>query len=294
VKRILILSEEKSFKKDLVQKLVEEKGDQIAYTTVSDRSNAITELTSKEFDGILIHCKLEFSDLRIILKYLSTNDYYLSHIFFLSEDFALFKNILEELHFPNIYLISLPINLNDLTQKVFSTLYPSIIKKIDKVYKLDIDFLKAFINSTKRVLTDFCGLTEVKLNKPYILDKNNPVTFSVQGMIPLESDVFIGKFIIGFTKDVYLKLINKVLMIEATEIDKDSLDFSAELVNMTYGQAKFILNDSGYDFQKVIPTHELNPAPINNGHHVVVVPIETEIGVIHLEVEVVKIPGFVL
>jgi CheY-specific phosphatase CheX len=294
VKKFLILSSDQNFKKELLTELQADKKNKIDCTTVTTRPNAISELSQKEFDALLIHCTLDQKDLQIILKYLSTNNYFLCHIFFLSEDFKVFEEILAHLNFPHLNLVNWPINPKDLGQQIINKIYPKDTTQIDKDFKINLDFLKVFIDSTKKVLQDFCALEKVTHDKPYLLTLENTKQYSVLGKIVLNSEIFEGSFSIGFTKEIYLALINKVLMIDALEINEEILDFAAELVNMVYGQAKFTLNDTGYNFQKVIPSFEFNPTNTPKNFHVVVVPLITSLGVINIEVEVRKIKGMKL
>lgn len=293
MKRILILSEDKEFKKKLVHHITQEKKDELDYVTVSTRNSAINELVQKDYHAILISCSLEYNELKMILKYLSTNDYFLAHIFFISENFEIFHEILEQIKFPHLYLINLPISTEDLTKKILSTIYPKIATNVDKNFKINLEFLKVFIDSTKKVMNDFCMINDVAYDRPYLLTEANNPTFEIAGFIPLDSDIFQGTFLIGFKEAEYLKIIKNVLMVEAPKIDQDSMDFAAELVNMIYGQAKFILNDAGYDFKKIIPRYEVQPQSLLGKHHVVVVPFDTDVGRIFIQVQVINIPGFV-
>lgn len=293
MKSFLVLSENREFKKELTSLVGQshEKG-QINYVTVSNRANAIAELSQKEFHAVVIDCTLLKNDLNLVLKYLSTNDYYFCHIFFLSEDFSVFEEVIKQINFPHLNLLSLPINVSNLAKNISTALFPPDTQAIDQNVKINLDFLKIFIDSSKKVLNEFCHLEKINHQRPYLKTKENQITYGVIGKIPLKSQNFDGVFTIAFTKEIYLELINKVLMLEATEVNEDILDFAGELVNMTYGQAKFILNDIGYNFVKIIPSYELNPVYVpNHKHHIVVVPLETEIGIIYIEVDVFKIQG---
>jgi CheY-specific phosphatase CheX len=292
VKNVLILSDNKLFKKDLTAYLVlEERKNKINYLTVSTRANAIAELSQKEYDSIVIDCTLVQNDLQLILKYLSTNEYYFCHIFFLSENFVVFQEILSSLNFPHINLISLPISIDELGNKITNCLFPKDTSKIDQSVKINLDFLKVFIDSTKRVLREFCSLEKLEHKKPFLKTVEKAYPYAVIGTIALKSEIFEGVFSIGFTADIYLALVNKVLLLEIEEMSEEIMDFAAELVNMIYGQAKFILNDAGYNFLKVIPTFEMNPIYTPSKHHIVIVPIETDFGIIYIEVLVIKIKG---
>jgi CheY-specific phosphatase CheX len=292
LKKILILSENKIFKKELTTLLVTKIGkDNFEYTTVSDRSNAIMEISQKEYQGVVIDCTLTHNDLQMILKYLSTNEYYFSNIFFLSDNFSVFQEILENLNFPHLNLISLPRETASIADEIFHKVFPIDTKSIDKHYKINLEFLKVFVDSTKRVLNEFCNLEKVSHGRPYLRTIEHSIKYDLMGDIVLKSEIFEGRLKLGFQSEIYLDLINKVLMIDATEVSDDNVDFIAELVNMIYGQSKIILNETGHNFLKVIPRFELNPED-NFKYHTIVVPLNTTIGLINLEIEVVHIEGF--
>ncbi len=291
MKRIFIYSDNKDYKKGLIKALKQtfSEGEEFDYSTSSNRSEAIHALSLKEYHAIVIDCTLPRSDLPIILKYLSTNDYYFCHIYFLADDFSLFDEIIQTINFPHLYLLSMPINVERLADKISSQLFPFVQKAVDNDMKINLDFLKVFIDCTKSILSDFCLLGEVHHARPYIKTINNKIDFSLIGEILLKSEFFEGNFKIGFTKEVYLKLINNVLMIDATEITDESVDFASELVNMIYGQAKNILNDQGHNFLKIIPRFDLNPPNTISKNHTIVVPIIASIGTIYIEVEVISV-----
>ncbi len=58
---------------------------------------------------------------------------------------------------------------------------------------------------------------------------------------------------------------------------------------MVYGQAKTVLNQSGHNFEKVLPTYHLNPLKHHTKNPIVVVPLESEVGIIELLIEVSRI-----
>lgn len=291
MKRIFIYSDNKDYKKGLIKALKRtfSEVEEFDYSTSSNRSETIHALSLKEYHAIVIDCTLPRSDLPIILKYLSTNDYYFCHIYFLSDDFTLFDEIIQSINFPHLYLLSMPVDVERLADKISSQLFPFVEKIVDTDMRINLDFLKVFIDCTKKILSDFCLLGEVHHERPYIKTQKNKIDFALIGEIVLKSEFFEGNFKIGFTKDVYLKLINNVLMIDADEITDESVDFASELVNMIYGQAKNILNDQGHNFLKIIPRFDLNPPNIISKYHTIVVPIIASIGTIYIEVEVISV-----
>ena len=292
--KLLILSDQKEFKKDLGQKINSMAPGLVDITTVSSRGNALFELAQKEFKVIVIDCSLAQQDLELVLKYLSTNDYYFSHIFFLSENFAVFDEVIKALQFPHLNLISLPIENQKLAEQIVNKIQTKDHTVIDSNLKINLEFLKVFVDSIKRVLNEFCMLNEISHGRPFLKKAVFPIEYALIGEINLKSEVFDGIFRLGFTKSFYLDLINKVIQVDATEINDEILDFAGELVNMTYGQAKVILNENGHNFLKVIPRYEVVENKLPLRHHTIVVPINTELGELYVEIEVITIQGYKL
>ncbi len=287
--RLLILSNNKEFKRELVAEV--ESLLKIDYKTVSTRSDAISELSSNDFNCIVIDCTLTNNDLDLILKYLSTNEYYFCHIFFLSGNFEVFDEIIKQLNFPHLNLIGTPFNIKELAEKVSQKLVLKNTVNPDEHLKINLEFLKVFIDSAKKVFKDFCNLENIQHQKPFLKSDKFLVKYKVSGEIPLKSESFDGTFKIGFEEKIYLDIINQVLMIEADKIDEEILDFSGELVNMIYGQSKLVLNETGHNFLKVLPRFDLDPKDPLTKFHTIVVPLSTNLGIIYLEIIVKTIKG---
>lgn len=287
--RLLILSNNKEFKRELVAEV--ESLLKIDYKTVSTRSDAISELSSNDFNCIVIDCTLTNNDLDLILKYLSTNEYYFCHIFFLSGNFEVFDEIIKQLNFPHLNLIGAPFNIKELAEKVSQKLVLKNTVTPDEHLKINLEFLKVFIDSAKKVFKDFCNLENIQHQKPFLKSDKFLVKYKVSGEIPLKSESFDGTFKIGFEEKIYLDIINQVLMIEADKIDEEILDFSGELVNMIYGQSKLVLNETGHNFLKVLPRFDLDPKDPLTKFHTIVVPLSTNLGIIYLEIIVKTIKG---
>jgi CheY-specific phosphatase CheX len=154
--------------------------------------------------------------------------------------------------------------------------------------KVNLEFLKTFVDSSKHVFESFCSLTSVTHQKPSILNKSNTKKYDLEGSIHLQSDYFEGFFYLSFSKEVYFKVLEKVLGELYTEINAGNVDFVAELVNMIYGQSKVLLNESGHNFQKVIPKFVPVPPLHVTANDVFLIPIDTDVGTIDIKVEIVK------
>ena len=291
MKDILVLSENKKWKNSLAELL--KKGNDlypIKVTFVSTRTDIISELSIHFYDAVVLNSGLPIINLQIIFKYLASTDYKNSPLFFISENFSEFETLLTQSQFTQLQLIAAPIEDELIAKNIQHTLYPpNTTGSIDTEVKINLDFLKIFIDATKYILESFCQLKNVSHKKPYLYDKATAETFGIEGKISLQSEFFEGAFIIGLSKKTYLTILEMVLAQKDKDITKENEDFAGEIVNMIYGQAKTVLNTNGHNFEKVLPTYEVNPPKLETRDPVVVVPLETDAGSIELLVHVAKI-----
>jgi CheY-specific phosphatase CheX len=290
VKNILVLSGDKTWKMGLAKALKDQfKQNEIQAHFVSSRSEAINEISQVQFDLFLIGTAVKKNEIEMIFRYITTNENFNMNIFFISEDFEQFNEILKLTKFPKIHLFSAPIEYGDILKHLRMTLIPiAKPQETDKKLKLNLEFLKTFVESSKYILEEFCLLKDIHHQKPMLLNEKNRKDYDLEGYIELESDIFSGMFYVCFDKATYLKVVEHVLMEESDEINPSNVDFVAEIVNMIYGQSKIALNQSGHNFKKVIPQFTVNPMPHDTKNIVTVVPIDTSIGTIDIKIELIK------
>lgn len=291
MKDILILSENKHWKAELALVLGREtKKYSFKWTFISGRTDAISELSMRYYDAVVLHSNMPVTHLEIIFKYLTSTDYKNSPIFFITDHFEDFRAVIEQQNFTNLVLLSAPIEAELITKEILNRLFPTKTEgPPDKDFKINIEFLKVFIDSTKYILKSFCQFQNVKHGQPYLYKESTAQPLAIEGRIELRSTFFEGQFIIGFPEKVYMEILRLVLVQNETRITKENSDFAGEIVNMVYGQAKNILNSSGHNFEKVIPTFEVHPSLHSSTNPIVVVPLQTDAGTIELIFEVKKI-----
>jgi len=225
----------------------------------------------------------------MIFRYITTNENFNMNIFFISENFGQFSEILKLTKFPKIHLFSAPIEYAEVIKQLRMTLFPiAKPESTDKTLKLNLEFLKTFVDSSKYIFQEFCLLQDIQHQKPMLLSDSNRKDYDIEGYIELESHLFSGMFYVCFNKETYLKVVEHVLMEQASEINPSNVDFVAEIVNMIYGQSKIALNQSGHNFKKVIPQFTVNPMPHQTTNIVTIVPIDTSMGTIDLKIELIK------
>ena len=286
MKDIICITDEKAWKYGFIAAI---KGvlrdDEANIEHLNPRAEGISMLASTIADIIVISATIPKKDMAGIFQVIAKNDNSKSNIFLVSEDFDSFSEVLKVGSFPHIHPLSAPVIFDELAKHIYTIFHP--ISRGTGM-KVNLEFLKTFVDSTKHVFETFCSLQNVTHQKPMLLTKENTKKYDLEGSIHLRSDYFEGYFYISFSKEIYLKILYKVLMEEYTEINAANVDFSAELVNMIYGQSKVLLNESGHNFQKVLPKFTPVPPLHESKNDVFLIPIDTDIGTIDIKVEIVK------
>lgn len=140
--------------------------------------------------------------------------------------------------------------------------YDAIAKKLielseidpdKKQFKLDVDFINPFIDSSMNTLNSLCGANEIKALKPYMLG-DEKLEIDISGTLSITSPYFKGNIAISFDNKVYKELISRMLEESIGEVDLNNQDGAAEIINIIFGQTKAVLNQRGYSLQRAIPS----------------------------------------
>jgi CheY-specific phosphatase CheX len=73
-------------------------------------------------------------------------------------------------------------------------------------------------------------------------------------VLGIRSSSHNGSLSLGFPKDTFLAIVDKMLGEKHTEIGPSNSDASGELLNIIYASARSKVNQLGFDFQPAIPT----------------------------------------
>jgi chemotaxis protein CheX len=153
--------------------------------------------------------------------------------------------------------------------------------------KIDVRLINPFLSSVQDVF-EIQAHTKLTPQKPFLRTDDMKFEFGIIGLIALSCQSFRGTIALCFTKEVFLKIYERMLGEVHTEITQEIEDAVAELLNIVYGTAKTQLNkEQGYDFQPAIPT-------VLRGEHiqlrakaktpVVILPFASEVGQVHVEI----------
>lgn len=122
-----------------------------------------------------------------------------------------------------------------------------------KKFKLDVDFINPFIDSSMKTLNTLCGVNNITAEKPYLL-KDEELDIDISGTLAITSPYFRGSIAISFHDDVYKDIVSRMLEENVGEIDIDNQDGAAEIINIIFGQTKAVLNQRGYSLDRAIPS----------------------------------------
>jgi chemotaxis protein CheX len=118
--------------------------------------------------------------------------------------------------------------------------------------KLDTEFLNPFIEATKEVME---VMTKTPAEKDFICIKSsNESRGDITGIIPIQSEKYLGSMAITFPEDVYLKIVSSMMGEEFTEINAENRDGVGEICNQICGNARALLTKLGYKLEMTQPT----------------------------------------
>jgi len=143
-----------------------------------------------------------------------------------------------------------PQEYDDLVSKVIEL---STVDHRKKKFKLDVDFINPFIDSSLKTLNGLCGLTNIEAQKPGLLT-DELLAIDISGTLAISSPYFKGSIAISFNDEVYKKVISKMLEENIAEVSLSNQDGAAEIINIIFGQTKAILNQQGYNLARAIPS----------------------------------------
>ena len=154
--------------------------------------------------------------------------------------------------------------------------------------KLDVSFVNPFIEGAVNTFRIQCA-TELVPEKMYVKGKTSKLKVGIAGVIGLTSKGFNGSIAICYPKEMFLKLMERMLGESFPDITSDLEDGAGELLNMIFGHAKTILNEQGHAIEKAIPTivrgDQLEVRHLTQST-TLVIPFTSDIGPIHIEVSI--------
>ncbi|MFZ4712463.1 MAG: chemotaxis protein CheX [Bacteriovoracaceae bacterium] len=152
----------------------------------------------------------------------------------------------------NIYFLPKPISDSSLREYLLS-LNINSTSETSNNFKMDVNFINPFINSTLEVL-GITANTKIQKDKVYVRTEDM-FSGDISAVIPLNSNIFVGSFALCFEKSCYLEVVSNMLMEKYTEINEENRDAVGELGNQIFGLTKAKMSGgSGVEINKAIPT----------------------------------------
>lgn len=146
-----------------------------------------------------------------------------------------------------IHFLPKPTNEQNLRDKIKDVLAKPAAKP-----KIDVRFINPVLNATIEVIAEMTSYT-ITAGKPYV-KKLGETSGDISGVVGVLSSGFRGTISISLTEKTFLKLISKMFGETCTVIDDDNKDAIAEILNIIFGAAKKVLNETGMNIQPAIPT----------------------------------------
>jgi len=150
-----------------------------------------------------------------------------------------------------------------------------------KQFKIDVDFINPFIDSSVKTLNAMCGVKTIDAQRPYLLSEEEVLEIDISGTLSITSPYFRGSIAISFSNEVYKNLVSAMLEEGQENITAENQDGAAEIINIIFGQTKAILNTQGYSLARAIPNvvrgpgHKIYP---NSKIPVLLVPFTSDAG----------------
>lgn len=149
---------------------------------------------------------------------------------------------------------------------------------------MDTKYIEPFIEATLNIFKEFYD-EEPILKSPFLFDKHENLGWDLSAVIGIGGETK-GVISISFPKALIIKLTEKLVGYEITEIDDDVIDSTGEVVNIIAGNAKKGLEQ----FRLVISL----PSIIKGENHkiawpsssipIITIPFETTYGIFHVSV----------
>lgn len=236
---------------ELRQKLVAELSDltQMIIVQAADGVQAFQKARNQKFDVILTSYNLAKLDGKQCLEaFRETGNNEFTPILIHVDEPEKIKSEIRNLKI--IEYIKRPADFQALANKLMEL---SELDPNKKQFKIDVDFINPFIDSSMKTLNSLCGVNDIQAQKPHMLGQEK-LDIDISGTLAITSPYFKGSIAISFADDVYKVLISKMLEENIGEVDLNNQDGAAEIINIIFGQTKAVLNQRGYKLDRAIPS----------------------------------------
>ncbi|MAX67408.1 MAG: response regulator [Bacteriovoracaceae bacterium] len=246
-KFLLIVENDEEIREKLIEEL--ESSTQMVVVPAADGVQAYQKTRNQKFDVILTEFFApKLSEQQLIAALRETSHNMLTPILIHTKETEEAK--IKTRDYQLIDFIQKPSDYETLSKKILEL---STIDPKKKKFKIDVDFINPFIDSSMKTLNGLCGVKDIQAEKPYLL-ADEELAIDISGTLAITSPYFKGSIAISFDDQVYKDIISKMLEENIGEIDLNNQDGAAEIINIIFGQTKAVLNQRGYRLERAIPS----------------------------------------
>jgi len=287
---VLIIDDEPDIR-EIISETLEEHELPIKTYQARDGVEGLTKIRNQLFDIVITDLNMPKMSGKALLQEVNNIDKDFKPKNFIVASGHVEKELLKDTP-GGVSIIKKPFAMGDLMKYVSVILTAKKKKKTQTKSspKLNVEFINPFIEATLEVLEVMC---QTPAEKDFLFVKEDSQNLGdITGVIPISSEKYIGSMALTFSKEVYLKLMLRMLGEEFTEINDDNKDGVGELCNQIFANAKAVLNKMDIFLDMTLPSvitgrdHNVNHAV--SGASVLGVYFKTEFGTFVVECVVVE------
>jgi CheY-specific phosphatase CheX len=247
-KKTILLAESDPELNEAIIKQLETRED-FVIISAKDGLDALGKISRQKFDLIILQSDIPKKNaLEITSETRDSDNNKLCPILIYTEDIE--KHKLYTRAVKNIEYLPKPLNTELLLERSLSWLSINTSKK---KFRIDVDFINPFIDSSIETLETMCKAEGLKPEQTYLLGKDETLEVDISGTLKISSPYFKGIIAISYPDEVYQKLVLGILEGKDKDIDLNNQDAAAEMINIVFGKTKALLNANGYKLERAIP-----------------------------------------
>ncbi len=149
------------------------------------------------------------------------------------------------------------------------------------------EMLLEFVKAVRKTMEVQFG-SKIKVGQPFRNRGESRFKFDVGSMIGVTDEHFSGFFGMYYQSATFLKLMNRLLDTDFTELNEENQDGASEITNICFGVAKQVLNQQGHQIRMALPclirgSEIESSSPGQDEKSTITVPLHTEHGQFWIE-----------
>ncbi len=246
-KYLLIVDNDDEVRQQLVNELTNLT--QMIVVSASDGVQAYQKTKNQSFDVVITDFNLpKISGVQLVAALRETSNNVHTPIIFYTKEIEKAKT--ETRGIKGIEYMEKTTSYEDLSSKIKDL---SLLDFRLKRFRLDVDFINPFIDSSMKTLNGLCGVSNIKAQKPYLLGEEE-LEIDISGTLEISSPYFKGTIGISFEDEAYKVIIGQMVKESVGDISLENQDGAAEIINIIFGQTKEVLRERGYNLDRAVPS----------------------------------------